>query len=112
MATVSHARSARADRPQRAQQRQRPAPRDTLARDDKVLVHCAAGMGRTGMPVVRPLVDSGLAAGKAIARVRAARRGTMETEAQAAFAVQKRLFTLHDRRQRRGRFHVDVQAST
>lgn len=72
----------------------RPALRDALARGDKVLVHCAAGLGRTGMLVARLLVDSGLHADDAIARVRAARPGTIETEAQARFVATDKLFTL------------------
>ena len=53
-----------------------------------VLVHCAAGLGRTGMMTATLLVASGLTADDAIRRVRAARPGTIETPAQEAFVRQ------------------------
>ena len=49
----------------------------------RVLVHCAAGLGRTGMLVAKLLVLNGVRADEAIAQVRRARPGTIETEAQA-----------------------------
>jgi len=54
-----------------------------LQRRERVLVHCAAGLGRTGMLVAKLLVLQGVPADAAIATVRAARPGTIETEAQA-----------------------------
>ncbi len=54
-----------------------------LAQGERVLVHCAAGLGRTGMLVAKLLVMQGMPAEEAIAQVRAARPGTIETEAQA-----------------------------
>lgn len=54
-----------------------------LAQGERVLVHCAAGLGRTGMLVAKLLVLQGMPAEGAIAQVRAARPGTIETEAQA-----------------------------
>jgi len=74
---------------------QRGALREALQRGDKVLVHCAFGLGRTGTLVARLLVDSGVEPGQAIARVRAARPGTIETASQAAFVMRDRQFTLH-----------------
>ena len=78
-----------------AWQQQRGTLRAAFERGDKVLVHCAFGLGRTGTLVARLLVDAGLEPGDAIARVRKARPGTIETAAQAAFVRQDRLFTLH-----------------
>jgi ADP-ribosyl-[dinitrogen reductase] hydrolase len=75
---------------------QRGALRAALQRGDKVLVHCAYGLGRTGTLVARLLVERGVDAGEAIERVRRARPGTIETAAQAAFVRHDRLFTLHD----------------
>ena len=56
-----------------------------LARRETVLLHCAAGLGRTGMMAACLLVACGQTPAAAIAQVRAARPGTIETEAQAAF---------------------------
>lgn len=72
----------------------RGALRCALQRGDKVLVHCAAGLGRTGMLVARLLVDSGLSPSEAIACVRRERPGSIETAAQAAFVAEDRLFSL------------------
>lgn len=79
-----------------AWQTQRGALHAALKRGDKVLVHCAAGLGRTGMLVARLLVDAGLAPAEAIARVRRARPGTIETAAQADFVATDRRFSLRD----------------
>ena len=68
--------------------------RAALQRGDQLLVHCAAGLGRTGMLVARLLVDSGMSPPDAIARVRRARAGSIETAAQAAFVAEDRLFSL------------------
>jgi atypical dual specificity phosphatase len=46
------------------------------------LVHCAAGYGRTGTMLACYLVSEGLAAGEAIAEVRSARPGSVETYEQ------------------------------
>lgn len=73
---------------------QRGTLRAALEHGDKVLVHCAFGLGRTGMLVARLLVDAGVEPGDAINRVRKARPGTIETAAQAAFVRQDQLFTL------------------
>jgi protein-tyrosine phosphatase len=56
-----------------------------LARRETVLLHCAAGLGRTGMMAACLLVACGQTPASAIEQVRAARPGTIETEAQAAF---------------------------
>lgn len=62
---------------------QGPTLLQALHQGERVLVHCAAGLGRTGMLVAKLLVLQGVAAEDAIAQVRLARPGTIETEAQA-----------------------------
>lgn len=65
---------------------QGPALLQALGQGQRVLVHCAAGLGRTGTVVAKLLTDSfGLPPGEAIAQVRRARPGTIETAAQEDF---------------------------
>lgn len=56
--------------------------RDQLRRGRDLVVHCKGGLGRTGMVAARLLVELGEAPEAAIARVRAARPGAIETRAQ------------------------------
>jgi ADP-ribosyl-[dinitrogen reductase] hydrolase len=51
----------------------------------RVAIHCAAGLGRTGTIAAKLLVALGSAPDAAIAAVRHARPGTIETTAQEAF---------------------------
>lgn len=53
----------------------------------KVAVHCHAGLGRTGLAIACYLLASGQApsAPKAVEMVRAARPGSLQTQAQVMF---------------------------
>ncbi|MCU0820582.1 MAG: phosphatase [Beijerinckiaceae bacterium] len=57
-----------------------------LAAGERILLHCMGGKGRSGMVAMRLLVEQGLPADEALAMVRRARPGAVETEAQAAWA--------------------------
>ena len=58
-----------------------------LDRGGHVLAHCYGGCGRSGMAVLRLLVERGEAAEPALARMRAARGCAVETEAQFRWAA-------------------------
>jgi ADP-ribosyl-[dinitrogen reductase] hydrolase len=53
-----------------------------LQDEEKIVVHCAGGLGRTGTVVARLLIDFGKSPVEAIETVRRARPGTIESTAQ------------------------------
>ncbi len=59
----------------------------TLDRGGKVLLHCMAGRGRSGMVALRLMVERGQAPDDALARLRAARPGAVETVSQMEWAT-------------------------
>ena len=64
-----------------------PEMRGRLADGGRILVHCRAGLGRTGMIVSRILVECGMKPAEAIRAVRRARPGTVETAHQEQYVL-------------------------
>lgn len=62
------------------------AARRTLQGGGRVLVHCKGGCGRSGMAVLRLMIESGEAPARALNRLRAVRPCAVETEAQLQWA--------------------------
>ena len=67
---------------QQASAQQRGELTALLSHPSRVVVHCAAGLGRTGLFCASLLVQQGWPPQKAIAQVRAIRPGAIETAAQ------------------------------
>ncbi len=63
-----------------------PKLRSHLAEGRRIVLHCRGGLGRTGTIAARLLAELGMPAPAAIAAVRAARPGALETRAQVAHA--------------------------
>lgn len=64
------------------------AARDALAHGYGVLVHCHGGCGRSGMAVLRLMVELGESPEAALVRLRAVRPCAVETDAQFAWAAE------------------------
>jgi len=64
-----------------------PAVRARLAAGESVLVHCRAGLGRTGLVVARLLIEAGMPPAQAISVVREARPGAVETRSQERYLL-------------------------
>ncbi len=58
-----------------------------LDRGGRLLIHCRAGLGRSGMIALRLMVEAGEAPEPALARLRAARPGAVETPDQYRWAT-------------------------
>jgi len=58
-----------------------------LRQGGRVLVHCRGGLGRAGTVAARFLVELGVPARQAVARVRAARPGAIETSEQLQYVL-------------------------
>lgn len=64
-----------------------PDLHERLARAETVVVHCFAGLGRTGMVAARLLVEHGEPPDQAIRLVRQARAGAIQSEAQEQWVL-------------------------
>ena len=62
-----------------------PAIVESLRSGRRLIVHCAAGLGRSGMVAAKILTTFGMSADDAIALVRKCRPGTIETQQQADY---------------------------
>lgn len=73
----------------------------SIAAGERVLLHCLAGLGRTGMIAARLLVDMGMSAEQAIVEVRRLRPRAIQTSEQEEyvrkFASKKPAFSRNDR---------------
>ena len=65
-----------------------PDLRGRLVAGERVLIHCRAGLGRTGLVASRLLVECGMTPTDAIRAVRRARPGTVETTVQERYVRQ------------------------
>jgi ADP-ribosylglycohydrolase/protein-tyrosine phosphatase len=70
--------------------------RSLLASGKKLLFHCRGGLGRTGTIAARLLVEVGSSPEGAIARVREARPGTIENDAQERYVRNLTLIAVPD----------------
>lgn len=59
-----------------------PGLRRRIRSGESLVLHCMGGLGRTGMVAARILREFGVAPREAVRRVRAARPGAIETDAQ------------------------------
>ena len=62
-----------------------PELHQIIERGGKILIHCRGGLGRAGTMAALMLIERGASASAAIARVREARPGAIETEGQTRF---------------------------
>jgi len=60
---------------------------DVLSEGASIFIHCKGGLGRTGTVAACLLIESGMRASDAMRAVRAARRGTIETQDQEDFVL-------------------------
>lgn len=58
-----------------------------LCRGERIVVHCRGGLGRSGLVAARMLVELGVPPRDAINRVRAVRRGAIETLEQERYVL-------------------------
>ncbi len=60
---------------------------EILGRGERLIIHCAAGLGRSGMIAAKMLTAFGVPPETAISRVREVRPGAIETQQQARYVL-------------------------
>jgi hypothetical protein len=63
--------------------------RDALSSGERIVLHCYAGLGRTGTVAARLLIEFGAAPDVAIGTVRRVRPGSIETSEQELYLLRK-----------------------
>ena len=71
--------------------------RGKLAAGERIVLHCRGGFGRTGTIAARLLIECGVGPREVLPRVRAARKGTVETDDQEAYVLRQRAVSSNDR---------------
>jgi len=64
-----------------------PGLHERLRAGERIVVHCKGGLGRTGLVVARLLIELGTPPAEAVARVRRARPGAIETDVQLRYVL-------------------------
>ncbi len=62
-----------------------PSIEERLLSGERILIHCLAGLGRTGTIAARLLMEQGMAPQDAIGRVRMARPGSIQSDEQMRY---------------------------
>lgn len=67
-----------------------------LQRGGKILIHCMGGIGRTGTIAAQILMERGMSVTEAMAAIRLARRGAIETAAQEDYLRSLKITLAHE----------------
>ena len=68
-----------------------------LQRGGKILIHCMGGIGRTGTIAAQILIERGMPVTEAMAAIRSARRGAIETAVQEDYLRSLEITLAHEK---------------